>query len=76
MTITISKSRVRQTQVVVEGEGVKCAIVTVTDWENGDGVDVCVHEGTVAQMMSLSSDQLRPLQAAISAHDTFDGVDK
>jgi hypothetical protein len=67
----IEKTKVRQT--------ILCAdklVVTVTSWANYDGMDISLHEGDhVAAALSLTTEQIRAMQTAISAHETFDGVD-
>jgi len=67
----ILKEKVRQTAVCSDK-----LVVTVTSWANYDGMDIFLHEGdNVAAALSLTTEQIRAMQTAISAHETFDGVD-
>lgn len=63
-TTEVHSDKVQQTTLVRDN-----GIVSVTSWSNGDGYDICLHDKDAVQFMSLTYDQLRLFQAAISAHD-------
>lgn len=64
----LSHDKVRTTVGVHEDLGGDQHVLAVTSWANGEGVDITLH-GKATQMMSLSYEELRLLQAVISAHD-------
>lgn len=71
-TFEVHKDKVRQTSVVSDK-----TVVIVTSWANFDGFDISLHEENgVVGVLSLTCEQVRVLQTAISAHETYDGVDK